>query len=408
MGMQRYCRGFIARKNAKRIGAELREEMRLYGAATRIQSIVRRDLSQRRVSEVRTRKRMRMGVAATYMRKMWLGYKVRRRYVQMRQAFESNESAVVVLQRFGRGFLVRLRLWNATIQQEEDKWAAVEIQRAYRGYMGRLRWEMLYIEKWSRTMAAARIQRVVRRWLAYVRVWRKKQKHAEQKLAKHQRLTSAAICIQRHARGIMTRKRIYDAVGHLIHAIKFIQKIFRGYRVRNGIWKQVHHYNATKINSHVRGFLVRARCKHLEYQMVLVQRYYRWFARQSSARKEEARQLRRDRMKAAKSMQIGWREYQRVRDPARSSYMNALTKDAVEAELGRKIDTKEYNEHREEELKIFNETNVVLSGVMGRVERKWARAAARIQRSVRVRLLKIPIEKARKVPFTSHGFITFK
>jgi len=53
-----------------------------------------------------------------------------------------------------------------------------------------------------------------------------------------------------------------------------------------------------------------------------------------------------------------------------------------------------------EELQAYLQGQKVLGGVYRRLERKWSRAAVKIQRSVRIRMLRIPIEEARKVPFT--------
>merc|ERR1719399_2238724 len=117
-----------------------------------------------------------MNKAATVVRKHWLGYITRKRYLDLRQEFLLHVDSIVTVQRYVRGFLVRLRMWRDAIRAEEELWAAVEIQRVWRGYLGRLRWEQRYEELWSREMAARRLQRYVRGWLARSRAHRVRKK----------------------------------------------------------------------------------------------------------------------------------------------------------------------------------------------------------------------------------------
>merc|ERR1712178_535312 len=108
---------------------------------------------------IRAEKLDAMNKAATFMRKMWLGAKTRKRYRELMSEFSKHERRVITIQRYGRGFLVRLRMWREAIRAEEELWAALEIQRVWRGYKGRVRWEASYEKVWCREMAAVTIQR---------------------------------------------------------------------------------------------------------------------------------------------------------------------------------------------------------------------------------------------------------
>merc|ERR1719238_1924346 len=132
---------------------------------------------------------------------MYLGWIVKKSYVEMREKFLENQVHVVVIQRYVRGFLVRMRIYRHALQAESEQWAAVEMQRMFRGYLGRLRWEHHYELSWNRHMACARIQTAMRRWFARLRVHRIRQSRMHKRLAAERRLFTAAQTIQKHARG---------------------------------------------------------------------------------------------------------------------------------------------------------------------------------------------------------------
>merc|ERR1719272_2675440 len=140
--------------------------------------MVRRDYAARRVDDVRADRLSKMNTAATFLRKMWLGARTRRRYKGLVNEFRTHEGHIVTIQRFGRGFLVRLRMWREAIRAEEELWAALEIQRLWRGYHGRVRWETAYERVWRQEMAAVAMQRNIRGWLARTRVNRSRRKIA--------------------------------------------------------------------------------------------------------------------------------------------------------------------------------------------------------------------------------------
>merc|ERR1740138_1982196 len=119
-----------------------------------------------------------MNKAATYLRKMWLGARTRKRYRELLNEFRAHEGHIVTIQRYARGFLVRLRMWREAIRAEEELWAALEMQRVWRGYLGRVRWEAAYEGVWRREMAAVVVQRNIRGWVARCRVRRSQRKIA--------------------------------------------------------------------------------------------------------------------------------------------------------------------------------------------------------------------------------------
>merc|ERR1719213_1121728 len=90
--LQRYARGKFGRTRFNRLRMEHFEEMRLY-------------LACRRVAKVRKTKKDRMHKASTHIRKMYLGWIVKKSYLEMREKFLENQVHVVVIQRYVRGFL---------------------------------------------------------------------------------------------------------------------------------------------------------------------------------------------------------------------------------------------------------------------------------------------------------------
>jgi hypothetical protein len=142
--IQRVFRGWRGRKRVVVRRQEYGEDLERHKAATKLQAMIRRDHASKRVDEIRTDRLTTMNKAATFLRKMWLGAKTRKRYKGLVDEFRCHEQHIVTIQRYGRGFLVRLRMWREAIRAEEELWASLEIQRVYRGYKGRVRWEAAY------------------------------------------------------------------------------------------------------------------------------------------------------------------------------------------------------------------------------------------------------------------------
>merc|ERR1719155_341368 len=99
-----------------------------------------------------------MHKSATFVRKLWLAHRTRKKYLELKNEFNTHIGSIITMQRYVRGFLVRLRMWREAIRAEEELWAVVEIQRVWRGLVGRVRHEAKYEEMWKKEMAAARMQ----------------------------------------------------------------------------------------------------------------------------------------------------------------------------------------------------------------------------------------------------------
>merc|ERR1719181_550338 len=168
-----------------------------------MQSLLRMRLGAVRVAAVRLKNKQRMEAAATHIRKMYLGWTVRKAYHETREKFTENQMHVIVMQKYTRGFLVRMGMYRSAIQAESEQWASLEIQRVYRGYRGRIRWEVCYELHWMRQVSALKIQTCARRWVGRLRVEAVRARQLQERLAKERRLFKAAQTIQRHARGML-------------------------------------------------------------------------------------------------------------------------------------------------------------------------------------------------------------
>merc|ERR550514_768233 len=130
--------------------------------------------------------------------------------------------------------------------------------------MGRLRWESKYEEYWAREVAAAWIQRRVRGRIA----------RTEFEMAR--RRFRAAQRLQAVWRGKILRRAIQVWKAEIILCVTRLQKVFRGHRLRKMLWDEVTTQRATKISSHVRGFLVRNRYFRLIALVIMIQRKLRF------------------------------------------------------------------------------------------------------------------------------------
>jgi len=387
--LQRYARGKFGRERFKRLRMEHFEEMRLYQAATKVQSLMRMDLACRRVAKVRKIKKDRMHKAATHIRKMYLGWIVKKSYLEMREKFLENQVHVVVMQRYVRGFLVRMRIYRHALQAESEQWASMEMQRTFRGYLGRLRWEHHYELYWSRHMASVRMQAAVRRWLARLRVEDVRQKALRQKLAADRRRFLGAQRIQKHIRGVLSRTRVYQLLRYLYSAAVCMQRMWRGYAQRQRVITRVFQQRAITIQARARGFLVRNRLYYLNERVEKMQKLYRGFSTRDEDTKVAARKSRVRRYESSMAIQVQYREHLRIRNATRTELRPVLR------DLGA----------HPQELELFHAGQLVLMGSYRRIERRWSRAAVKIQRAVRMRLFEMDLADARKVPF-AHAALT--
>jgi hypothetical protein len=255
----------------------------------------------KRVDLIRADKLHAMNKAATFMRKMWLGAKTRKRYAGLVKEFHAHEAHIVTIQRFGRGFLVRLRMWREAIRAEEELWAALEMQRMWRGYKGRARWEEAYEKVWRQEMSAVLIQRHLRGWLARTRVTRTRRKIARAEFDRARRRFRAAQKIQALGRAVIARRVVAARTQRVVGAAVAIQRIARGHALRIRLWNQVIELRATMITANVRGFLVRNRRFRLIAKVICIQRFYiRWLSKPQAFRAEAFAEMRNRKEQAAK------------------------------------------------------------------------------------------------------------
>jgi hypothetical protein len=307
--LQRMFRGAKAREKVEGIKAARRQEARKHVAATKIQSLVRRRNATRRVDKMRAQRLDEMERAATFLRKVWLGARTRKRYVGILEEFESATKQIITIQRFARGFLVRLNMWNNAATAEEQLWGAISIQRLWRGYRGRVKAEDALELVWRKEFSAAMIQRTVRGWLARLWSTRKTRKMARDEFVRARRRYLAAQKIQSRIRGTLCRKVTHARHARAVKAATRIQRIHRGGTLRNRLWLQIRNQRAIIMQSLARGFLVRNRLFHLVFKVRLIQRTYRRWLRLPMHLRKERLEKSRLRRQSASAIQRKFRDF---------------------------------------------------------------------------------------------------
>merc|ERR1740123_1337103 len=224
--LQRFFRGWKGRQRAAAARKKYIQDLTDHMAATKLQAMVRSDHARKRGDEIRATRLESMNKAATFMRKMWMGARTRKRYRELIVEFRRHEHDIITIQRFVRGFLVRLRMWREAIRAEEELWAVLEMQRVWRGYQGRVRWENAYEEVWRRETSAALVQRRVRGWLARTRVNRMRRRIARAEFDRARKRFRAVQKIQAVVRGYLVRNRRF----HLIAMVICVQRAWRAYQ----------------------------------------------------------------------------------------------------------------------------------------------------------------------------------
>jgi len=317
-----YCQLYFKRTRAQaeviRRRKEVEEERRRNHAAIRIQSQARARMAQKNSGQKREERTLQMHQAATAIRSLWIGLQQRRRFAAWKAQLAENPAAVIVLQRYGRGFVVRLRLWKQDIKNAELRWAAIEIQRVVRGRAGRKAWCRRLVEVWSRHVAAQILQRNLRGFVARRKVQRHRHSVAWHEFQQARARYMAAQKIQAVLRGVQARTRVAANRRRAREAASKIQRAYKGHAMRQAIWNEVVFRTAAKIQALVRGYLVRCRHGFLTANVRIIQRQYRHFRRNEKIRQENARRLREERKRAATVIQARVRERQSVLRPALS------------------------------------------------------------------------------------------
>jgi len=309
--MQRLFRGFKGRQRAETRRVEYTRDLQMHKSATKLQSMARRDHATKKVNSIREQRVALMHHSATFVRKLWLAHITRKRYIALKQEFNTHIDSIVVMQRYVRGFLVRLRMWREAIRAEEELWAVVEIQRIWKGFVGRLRWEAKFKETWKKEIAAAKMQAAIRGWLARTRVNKMQRKVARSEFDKARVRFRAAQKIQALIRGVLVRKVIRAWRERIISCVVHIQRVARGHALRRKLWDQVLNQRATMISSLVRGFLTRKRLFTAIAKVILIQRFFRHLKRWETKKTKERRiKLAQERKAAAKAIQSKYKDHQ--------------------------------------------------------------------------------------------------
>jgi len=299
--IQSVQRGIVGRNKAALRKRTHLAELEEHRAALRIQATVRQKQASERVDSMRNMRLQGMDKAATIIRKHWLCFIHRQRYLELRQEFLLHVRSIVTMQRYVRGFLVRLRMWRDAIRAEEELWAAVEIQRVWRGYMGRLRWELAYESVWSREVAASRLQRYIRGWLARTRVHRMRRKLARAEFEKARKRFKAAQKIQSSIRAWIVRRKTVAWRHRIVTVVTTIQRILRGHQLRSKLWRCVLEKRAVQLQALSRGFIIKNRRFHFVANVICIQRHYRmWLTSVPEAERKWRVEIRRVRRAAAR------------------------------------------------------------------------------------------------------------
>jgi len=307
--LQRMFRGWKGRQRMEARRREYLEAKRKWEAAQMIQKFVRGRQARKRVDILRQQRLAEMDKAANFLRKVWLGARTRRKYLQLQREFVAAEDKIVVLQRYMRGCMCRLKLWREAVRTEEELWAAIEIQRSWRGYQGRVQWENMYEAMWRREMAAAMMQRHTRGFLARSKIGRTKRRLARAEFEKARDRFRAAQKMQALVRGVQARKRAKARLALATHAAMQIQRIARGRALRKKMWQQVMEQKAVLLTALARGFLVRARRRRLTAKVIRVQRAYRRWRNRPAEDREALLQKKVERQWKAAVIQRRFRQH---------------------------------------------------------------------------------------------------
>jgi tetratricopeptide (TPR) repeat protein len=280
LNLQRMFRGWKGRQFAEVRRQQVNYANLRHDSARKIQSLYRTRKARTRMNVLQQDRRAEMEKAATFVRKVWLGAKMRKKYQGLQEEFKLSEEKIVTIQRYMRGCLCRLRLWYKAVKQEEELWAAVEVQRAWRGLCGRRRW-LAASAREQRCEAAARVlQRNVRGFLArHLVVARLRRRLARADFERARNRFRAVQKIQALARGVLVRKAFRQRQQRVTRAATCIQRIQRGQALRAKLCKALREQKSTIITAAARGFLVRNRRRHLLAKVISIQRAYRrWLA----------------------------------------------------------------------------------------------------------------------------------
>jgi len=204
-------------------------------------------------------------------------------------------------------------------------WASLEIQRVWRGYLGRVKWEAKYEEVWQKEMAAAMIERNIRGWLARAKVGRIRRRIARAEFERARKRFRAAQRIQALVRGVLVRIRFVRRYARCRTAAVRIQRVARGHALRKRLWQQVKAQKATYIEAHARGFLVKRRRLHLIARVMRIQRVWRRWLEKPPEDRDAAMALMKERKEQAAKIQQAFRKHAEKKEVQRIHKEDAAT-----------------------------------------------------------------------------------
>ncbi|TMW66344.1 hypothetical protein Poli38472_004109 [Pythium oligandrum] len=226
-------------------------ERKRHGAAIAIQSAFRL-WSQRRIDALRRRRAQfdREKTKIVYVQAFYRGQKARR---FTRKHRTEVPRAVLVIQRAWRCYKARIKFNEARLRRQADRQALLESSKASRkGFKARAipqigkkaPWGTLLQSRGNKNVekgpsprevaAATKMQAIWRGRKLRQRVKHDQAREREQvRRAVRRKLNRAALCIQRHVRGIQGRARVWDTVVH--RSAARIQGVWRGFRTRRDL-----------------------------------------------------------------------------------------------------------------------------------------------------------------------------
>jgi len=312
------------RKQALKVADEKRYELEQIvlqsAAATMIQSCARRQKAKAKVRGIRDGRMEKMHWAATTIRKQYLMVVEVRRLHELKRRFKADEGAIVVIQRFARGFLVRLRLVKGRTSLLARIEAATNIQKTWRGFLGCRKYESRAEVFYSRPIAAARIQRYWRGSVVRRALRRRRAATARGMFEVARARFYAAQRIQAVARGGQVRHRLRSRKAAVFHRVVLIQRAFRLYLTRKVFWYRARDKQAVVIQRQARRLLVQRRLQQVHQYAAIVQVSYRAHLRHAEGSPKTGEQgpsSSKRRADAARCIQRFWRQHQQQLEQAR-------------------------------------------------------------------------------------------
>lgn len=386
-GSQSRSRAFELRESIERQQAQ--QAALSYSSAVQIQKVIRGATARNRLTKerdaaikIQTAYRRKMDrdwhacyQAATIIQTTWRAKSVRahyREYIAARR-----------IQSTWRGNYARTML---TICRAEDL-AAMMIQSAWRGFLCYTDYlftigDIVMAQQIARRWLAQKKVAVLRRELAALDIQRCFRGYIDRSLTSELRMIAecerSAVAIQRIWRGHSSKEQFWYCLG----CTMLIQKVTRGTLTRNQLSKE--HAAATKINSTIRGFIVRRKYRNDQFMRMFLS---------SSAIETQALDkvliieqwwldVRARREEAAITLQ-GWAKRQILAQKLQNYAMQIWCATMIQRWWGRMLFSRDLLEFVEalRELEAAEEEEARIQQSAARIQRWWRRRCARMERA---------------------------